>query len=63
MHRTTWQNINAIGATLIISIMPSLMPFTSGIEVLAVQAKSPQKLAIEAERWQQFASDRVDLVF
>lgn len=58
MHRTTCQNINAIGATLIISIMPSLMPFTSGIEVLAVQAKSPQKLAIEAERWQDFVSDR-----
>jgi tetratricopeptide (TPR) repeat protein len=58
MHRTTCQNINAIGATLIISLMPSLMPFTSGTEVLAAQAKSHEKLAIETETWQVFASDR-----
>lgn len=51
------QNINAIGATLIISLMPPLMPFTSGTEVMAAQAKSHQKLAVESETWQEFISE------
>ncbi|MCU0541658.1 MAG: tetratricopeptide repeat protein [Oscillatoriaceae cyanobacterium Prado104] len=58
MHRTRTQHINAIGATLLISLIGPLLPFASCIEPLAVQAQTPQKLASEAETWQEFVSDR-----
>ncbi|MGL5065685.1 MAG: tetratricopeptide repeat protein [Microcoleus sp.] len=58
MHRIMRQKINAIGVTLLISLFGPLLPFTSRLEPLVAQAKSPQQLANEAETWQEFISER-----